>query len=126
MELDIEKECGATMEADADRLKQIFSNILENTLRYADKPGTLRISARCTEQTLKVCFEDSGPGVPPETLERLFDRLYRVDSSRSRDSGGSGLGLAICKQIVEAHGGRIVAENSALGGLSIKITVPLT
>jgi two-component system sensor histidine kinase BaeS len=126
MELDIEEECGATMEADGDRLKQVFSNILENTLRYAEMPGTVRISGHCTEQTLTICFEDSGPGVPPETLKRLFDRLYRVDSSRSRELGGSGLGLAICKQIVEAHGGRIVAESSGLGGLSIKIRFPLT
>ncbi len=126
IELDLEVKSTVIMEADADRLKQVFSNILENTLRHAHVPGTVQISAHCSEQTLTICFEDSGPGVPPESLRRLFDRLYRVDHSRSRELGGSGLGLAICKQIVERHGGTIAAENSALGGLSIKITFPLT
>ena len=111
------------MQGDPDRLKQVFSNILDNTLRHADVPGKLRISTRSTGQGLTIRFEDSGPGVPPESLGRLFDRLYRVDCSRSRKSGGSGLGLAICRQIVEAHGGRIEAENSTLGGLSIRITL---
>ena len=126
IDLDLEEESALTMEADPDRLKQVFSNVLENALRYAEVPGTIRVSARCSGQTLTICFEDSGPGVPPESLKRLFERLYRVERSRSRELGGSGLGLTICKQIVESHGGSIAAENSALGGLSIKITLPLT
>lgn len=123
LELDIEGSATAEMQGDPDRLKQVFSNILDNTLRHADVPGKLRVSTRSTGQGLTIRFEDSGPGVPPESLGRLFDRLYRVDCSRSRKSGGSGLGLAICRQIVEAHGGRIEAENSTLGGLSIRITL---
>ena len=123
-DLDMERKGTAKIEGNTDRLKQVFSNILENTLRYADAPGTLRISVRSIGQQLTIRFEDSGPGVPPESLGRLFDRLYRVEQSRSRESGGSGLGLAICRQIVEAHEGSIEAESSTLGGLAIQITLP--
>ena len=69
--------------------------------------------------------EDSGPGVPEESVERLFDRLYRVDHARTRARGGSGLGLSICKSIVEAHGGKITAANGESGGLRFDIELPL-
>ena len=114
-----------TMAGDSDRLTQLFSNILENTLRYADSPATLRVSEKHTKTSLTINFEDSGPGVPTVSLERLFDRLYRVDKSRSRALAGSGLGLSICKHIVEGHGGEIDAAKSPLGGLWVKIEFPL-
>ncbi len=110
---------------DEDRLKQLFSNILENTLRYADSPGTLKIWHHQTDDELILNFADSGPGVPKESLGRLFDRLYRVDQARNREHGGSGLGLAICKSIVEALGGQIKAANAAGAGLWITIVLPL-
>ena len=72
-----------------------------------------------------VTVDDTGPGVPPEALPRLFDRLYRVDPSRSRESGGAGLGLAICHAIVTAHRGEILARTSPLGGLGIEVSLPL-
>ncbi len=122
--LDLGEDGHATIAGDPERLGQLFCNILENTLRYADSPGTLRIWANHGRERLMIYFEDSGPGVPKESLGRLFDRLYRVDRSRSRALGGSGLGLAICRQIVEGHGGEISAANSALGGLRIKIAFP--
>jgi two-component system sensor histidine kinase BaeS len=114
-----------TVIGDADRMQQLYSNLLENTLRYADSPGTLKIWQDHTENRLTLFFEDSGPGVPEEALERLFDRLYRVDKSRSRTQGGSGLGLSICKSIVQALGGEIRAANSVSGGLRIEIELPL-
>lgn len=110
---------------DADRLTQLFSNLTENTLRYARSPGTLKIWDIHTKTRLALYFEDSGPGVPEESLERLFDRLYRVDKSRSRAKGGSGLGLAICRNIVETQGGEIRATNAPCGGLRIEIVFPL-
>lgn len=113
-----------TILADADRLKQLFSNLLENTLRYASSPGVLTISRDLTRDDLSLGFEDSGPGVPEESLDRLFDRLYRVDKARSRAQGGSGLGLAICKSIVECFGGRIEASNVPSGGLRIVVVFP--
>ena len=73
-----------------------------------------------------ICIEDSVPGVPESDLERLFERLYRVEVSRSRAAGGTGLGLAICRNIVEAHAGNIDAQPSELGGLKILVALPLT
>jgi two-component system, OmpR family, sensor histidine kinase BaeS len=110
---------------DADRLTQLFSNLLENTLRYADTPGTLKLGYNRTANQIKLYFEDSGPGVPQASLAHLFDRLYRVDKSRSRALGGSGLGLSICKSIVDTLGGQIKAVNAPSGGLRIEIGLPL-
>jgi two-component system, OmpR family, sensor histidine kinase BaeS len=122
---DLESAQELILTGDENRLRQLFSNILENTLNYADCPGTLRIWYHHESRQLTLNFADSGPGVPEESLERLFDRLYRVDGSRNREHGGSGLGLAICKSIVEALGGEISAANAPGGGLWIKIVLPL-
>jgi len=111
---------------DADRLQQLFSNLMENNLRYTDSPGTLKIGHELIANRLLIFFEDSGPGVPEASLAKLFDRLYRVDKSRSRLQGGSGLGLSICKSIVTALGGEIRAANAAGGGLRIELELPLT
>lgn len=111
--------------ADPDRLKQLFSNLMENTLRYANAPGVLKIRHEKMPDRFLLHIEDSGPGVPEESLSRLFDRLYRVDKARSRAKGGSGLGLAISKGIVESFGGSIEASNAPSGGLRITITFPL-
>jgi two-component system sensor histidine kinase BaeS len=115
------RESDILIVADADRLKQIFSNLLENTLRYVEVPGVLKISLEVGSGELLVSFEDSGPGVPEESLALLFDRLYRVDRARSREHGGSGLGLAICKSIVESFGGKIEASHSPAGGLKVSM-----
>jgi len=112
-------------QGDTDRLIQLFSNLLENTLRYVDSPGILKIWHEQMENKLVLNFVDSGPGVPKESIGRLFDRLYRVEQSRNRSKGGSGLGLAICKNIVEMHGGEITAANVPSNGLWIKIVFPL-
>lgn len=113
------------LSGDSDRMAQLFANLLENSIRYTDSPGRLKISAGHDDKALWISFEDSTPGVPQESLGRLFDRLYRVDKSRSRELGGSGLGLAICKEIVEAHGGTILAANAPSGGLLVRIELPL-
>jgi two-component system sensor histidine kinase BaeS len=121
----LENQDPITVMGDADRLQQIFSNLIENTLRYADFQGTLKIDHERSANRMKLFFEDSGPGVPAASLAKLFDRLYRVDKSRSRKQGGSGLGLSICKSIVNALGGEIRAANAASGGLRIEIEFPL-
>jgi two-component system sensor histidine kinase BaeS len=110
---------------DADRLTQVFSNLFENTLRYADSPGALKLWQVRRENRLAFYIEDSGPGVPEDSVDRLFDRLYRVDHARTRARGGSGLGLSICKSIIEAHGGKIGAVNGPSGGLRFQIDLPL-
>lgn len=113
------------MTGDADRLAQVFANLLENSLRYTRSPGQLRIWWKSIGQWLHLNFEDTMPGVPDEALAKVFDRLYRVDKSRARVSGGSGLGLAISKGIVEAFGGEIRASHSTMGGLRIEIVLPI-
>ena len=111
--------------ADRERLDQLFTNVLDNSLKYTDRGGGLVIGLTVTQGRLTIEFQDSAPGVPEAELDRLFDRLYRVEGSRNRTSGGAGLGLAICKNIVEAHDGTISAHPSSLGGLLIRITLPI-
>jgi two-component system sensor histidine kinase BaeS len=106
--------------ADADRLAQVIGNLFENCLRYVQAPGKVWVREEIVPDGVLIVVEDSGPGVPPEFLSRLFDRLYRVESAGS----GAGLGLAICKEIVQAHDGRITAKQSSHGGLRIEILLP--
>ena len=115
----------AVIMGDEDRLRQLFANLIENTIRYTNSPGILRINHYCSLQELTLVFEDSAPGVPSEALDRIFARLYRVDKSRSRSLGGSGLGLSICNEIVIGHGGAIRSSHSSLGGLLISIEFQL-
>ncbi len=115
----------AIIRGDADRLQQVVSNVLENGLRYAGAGAQLSIRALVNPTHVVLQIRDSGPGVPDDALPHLFERLYRVEKSRSRQLGGSGLGLAICKQIVDAHGGEIRAANSPAGGLIITIVLSL-
>jgi len=112
------------VEFDRDRIKQIFTNLLTNSIKYTNKPGQVLLSASVKNQTLVLSIEDSEPAVSDSDLVNIFERLYRVENSRSRDTGGSGLGLAICKSLIEAHGGEIYAEHSDLGGLKIIIQIP--
>ncbi len=113
------------MTADRERLKQLFANLFENSLRYTDLGGELAVSLAFDQGRIVIDFQDSKPGVSEKDLERLFDRLYRVDGSRNRKSGGAGLGLAISKSIVEAHEGTISAHHSPLGGLLVRINFPV-
>lgn len=110
---------------DRSRLQQVFANLLENSARYTDAGGILRIRASQHLHHLFIQFDDSPPGVSRDALPRLFDRLFRAEPSRSRAYGGSGLGLSICKQLIEAHNGTITATASPLGGLRIEISLPL-
>ncbi|MGE0113992.1 MAG: ATP-binding protein [Steroidobacteraceae bacterium] len=109
---------------DEGRLRQLLDNLLDNSRKYTAVGGLVQVTLR--RQTDNVCLtvEDSAPGVPTESLPKLFDHLYRVENSRNRGSGGSGLGLAICQRIVIAHGGAITAAASALGGLRIEVLLP--
>ena len=110
---------------DPDRLQQLFTNLLENSLRYTDEPGILEIFAESDMQQLTITFQDSAPGVEESQLSLLFERFFRTDPSRHRADSGAGLGLAICTKIVEAHQGTIIAHGSSHGGLGITIKLPL-
>jgi len=109
------------MEGDPGRLRQVLDNLLANSLRYTDAGGFIRITAIGANDGIRISIADTPPGVEPAALERLFDRFYRVEASRSRAKGGVGLGLAICRSIVEAHRGSISARAADCGGLAIQI-----
>lgn len=111
--------------ADETRLSQVFANLLQNNLRYTTSPGRVVITLHRSDNQAVLEWEDNGPGVPPDELARLTERLYRVEGSRNRASGGSGLGLAIAKALIEGHGGAMAARAGRLGGLAIMITLPV-
>ncbi len=113
-----------TLLADPDRMQQLFTNVLENSLRYTSSPGEVEIRVSMTAETISFQIMDSEPGISPVQLPRIFDRLFRADASRNRKSGGAGLGMSICKNIIEAHQGYIDAADSPLGGLQITIRLP--
>jgi len=110
--------------ADSQRLYQLFSNLLQNTLRYTNAGGRCEISCEKSDHEVIINWQDSEPGVPDHMLENLFNRLFRADESRNRESGGAGLGLSICKNIAEAHDGSITVQHSPMGGLWFQISFP--
>lgn len=113
------------VDADPKRLTQLFDNILNNSMRYTHPRGRVQVSLEHNTQYGLIRIEDTAPGVADSDLPLLFDRLYRVEQSRNRQYGGAGIGLAVCKNIVEGHGGRLTAAHSAMGGLGIRIELPL-
>lgn len=114
------------LQADPARLRQVVQNLFDNALNYTQAPGVVRIRLSQSAPWARIQIEDSAPGVPRDLLPRLFERFFRVESSRSRESGGSGLGLSICESLVRAHGERITARDSELGGLCVEIMLPLS
>lgn len=110
--------------ADPDRMAQLISNLLSNSLRYTDPDGRINMALSLKGDTARLILEDSAPGVTDSELPNLFDRLYRAESSRNRKTGGTGLGLAICQNIALAHQGRLTATPSALGGLCLTLELP--
>jgi two-component system sensor histidine kinase BaeS len=124
-ELSASAEPALGAEWDRQRIEQLLANLLENSLRYTNAPGRIRLVLAAGGGQATLTLDDSAPGVPAAEMPRLFEPLYRADPSRSRLSGGSGLGLAICQAIVRSHGGRIEAAASRLGGLRVAVTLPL-
>jgi len=115
----------ALVMADADAMHQVFGNLMENSLKYAKSGKRIRAGARLLPTEVQFTIQDFGPGIASEHLERIFERFYRIDKARSRESGGTGLGLAIVKHIVLAHGGRIWAESELGNGAAFHFTLPL-
>jgi two-component system sensor histidine kinase BaeS len=114
-----------SMSVDPTRMDQIISNLLSNALRFTSDKGRIIVRLDIGDEMLEISVRDSGPGIPPEALPRVFDRFYRVDRSRSRSEGGSGLGLAIARHLAEAHGGALAATNHPQGGALFTLSLPL-
>ncbi len=115
-----------TVAADPDMLTRVVSNLCDNALQYTPPGGSVRIEAQQQANMLAVAITDTGKGIPPEVLGRVFERFFRADTARQSRTGGSGLGLAIVRAIVEAHGGHIWAENVPGAGARFTFTLPLT
>jgi len=111
--------------ADPDAMNQVFGNLIENALKYGKAGRRIRVGAQLLASGVEFTVQDFGPGIASEHLDRIFERFYRIDKARSRDSGGTGLGLAIVKHIVQAHGGRIWAESELGSGAQFHFTLPL-
>ncbi|MHA3103818.1 sensor histidine kinase efflux regulator BaeS [Acinetobacter sp. ANC 3791] len=115
---------GALLSLDVDRFKQIVVNLLGNSIRYTEQGGKIRIHSAQNEQTWTLFIDDSPLGLTDEQLQRLGERFYRVDDSRTRSTGGTGLGLALSVKIATALGGKLSFDHSLLGGLRCQLTFP--
>ena len=125
VELKVEDTATVLVGADSEAIHQVFSNLVDNALKYAAQGGRIVLGARPVPQAVEFYVQDFGPGIPSEHLARLFERFYRVDRARSRESGGTGLGLAIAKHIVLAHRGAIRAQSELNHGSTFLFTLPL-
>lgn len=115
------------VELDYLQIDQVLTNLIENAVRYTPSQSPIEIAVRSMDGQIMISIADRGPGIPPYDLERIFDKFYRVSGAKRRNSSvmGTGLGLAVCRGLVEAHGGRIWAENRPEGGAIFRFTLPL-
>jgi two-component system OmpR family sensor kinase len=111
---------------DSDRIKQVLTNLLANAARFAPNGSVVTVRLATSNQSAKISVIDRGEGIPESLRNQVFERFYRADNSRNRETGGSGLGLAIAQSIVTAHGGKIWAEETPGGGATFTFEIPLT
>ncbi|HEY4416283.1 MAG TPA: ATP-binding protein [Verrucomicrobiae bacterium] len=115
-----------TATADANRIDQVLANLVDNAIKYGRAQGRVIVGGRkVDDHKLEISVQDDGPGIPTESLDRVFERFYRVDKARSRDQGGTGLGLSIVKHIVQAHGGEVWVKSEPGKGSTFFFTLPL-
>ena len=110
--------------ADPDALRQVLTNLLDNALRHTPIGGRITVSLESAPGGVIVSVADTGSGIAPDHLPRIFERFYRADPGRSREEGGTGLGLAIVKHLVEAHGGRVEAQSTLGKGTTVRMFFP--
>jgi signal transduction histidine kinase len=116
---------GPAVAADRDRLLQVVHNLLDNAIRHTPAGGTVTVGLETGRGEVRLSVRDTGPGIPPQELERVFDRFTRLDPARARGSGGAGLGLAIVRTLVEAHGGRVWATSRVGEGSTFTVALPV-
>lgn len=109
----------------AQRLEQVFTNLLENAIKYTPRGGRVKVAIRQSQRDVSIDVDDTGIGIPEADLSRVFERFYRVDRARSREMGGTGLGLAIVKHVVRAHGGHVSVKSREGVGSTFTVTLPL-
>jgi signal transduction histidine kinase len=138
VKLSVDAPKGLVVEADPDRLRQLVGALVDNALRHTPEAGSVRLSAArqaargsgiagragSPRQVVRIAVEDTGAGIPAESLDRIFERFYQADASRSRGTGTSGLGLSIVRALAEAHGGHVGAENRREGGARFWVELP--
>ncbi len=111
--------------ADVNRLEQVLANLVDNAIKYGRAQGHVTVGGKKLDDgKLEIFVQDDGPGIPTESLDRVFERFYRVDKARSRDQGGTGLGLSIVKHIVQAHGGEVWVKSELGKGATFFFTLP--
>jgi signal transduction histidine kinase len=114
----------ARARGDEQRLQHALANLIENAIKFTPPGGEVTLSSWRRAEEVGVTVSDTGPGIPLHARAHVFDRFYRVDRSRSRESGGSGLGLAICREIATAHGGRVWVESEEGKGSAFSLALP--
>jgi signal transduction histidine kinase len=132
----VQTQAVPAIQADPDRLAQVFTNLLDNAVKHSPAGSEILAAAQvvsepparhgqATRSFAQVTVTDSGPGIPPDDLSRIFERFYQVDKSRVAGQGGAGLGLAIAKEIVEAHDGSIIAQSQLGEGAKFIVLLPI-
>jgi signal transduction histidine kinase len=102
----------------------MFSNLVENAVKYTSSGGRVEVTGSSDENEVVVRVSDSGIGIPKEALSRIFERFYRVDKARSKETGGTGLGLSIVRHVAENHGGRVTVESALGEGTTLAVYLP--
>jgi heavy metal sensor kinase len=125
VQLGVDAPARAAVLADQTRLTQVVTNLVDNAVKYTGAGGSVRVRVWEEADGAGLAVSDTGPGIAPEHLPKVFDRFYRLDAARTRAGGGSGLGLAICQELVEAHGGRIWADSVPGAGSTFTLALPL-
>jgi signal transduction histidine kinase len=123
--LDVHTPEELPVRADRNRTGQILAVLLDNAVRYTPPGGRIAVEGRFRDGWVEASVSDTGPGIDPEQLPRIFDRFYRAEAARTRaKSGGTGLGLAIARDLARAQGGDLVAENTKTGGATFRLSLP--
>ena len=123
--LNLPEKRSVMLRIDVLKIRQVLDNLVENAKKYAPAEGKIGIGCSIEENSIEIWVEDEGPGVPEVDLSRIFERFYRVDKGRSRDTGGTGLGLSIVKHIIDWHKGRVWAENVDNQGFRVSFRLPV-